>query len=312
METTLHSGTEQTFAILSLAQLDPPKFNARKEFEEEALAELAASIKENGIIEPLIVRRTGPEQQNAYQIVAGERRFRAAEMAHVTKIPCLIRDLDDAQAEEVALLENLHREDLEWAEEAAGYKRLVELGRHTVESLAQRLGKSKRHVYDCIRSCDVVPEVLELVGQGKLPGSVTSALVAFNEEDQLVVAQAAIEAGKEGKATAATLRKAVKERQRQRDQESADRRAKWEEEDQKRQAAFQLRDKERKAQERSPVFKARAAAQDAYQDIELWNVGAGTPAQWRQVAALCGKVTKLVKAMKPWPKTEASGEEEDV
>lgn len=136
--------------MLKRAQLVPSETNPRKRFDEGKLAELAATIREHGILEPLVVR-SSPDGPQRFEIVAGERRFRAAGIAGLEELPCIVKELADAQVLEIQYIENLQREDLSAIEEAEGFARLIESGAYTAESLAQKLGKSRSHVFSRLR-----------------------------------------------------------------------------------------------------------------------------------------------------------------
>jgi ParB family chromosome partitioning protein len=174
-----------TYRVLSRTLLDPAPFNPRKTFDPEALGELAGSLKAYGLLEPLVVRPVGER----FQIVAGERRYRASEIAGLEDLPCTVRELDDKSAMEIALLENLQREELDPMEEAEAFRQLVQAGVYTVEGLATRLNKSVRHVYGRMRLCKLAPELAELVGQKRLQASAAELLVKENPYNQVNLAK---------------------------------------------------------------------------------------------------------------------------
>src|SRR5882757_503425 len=126
------------------------RFQPRRNFDAEALRALADSIREKGVLQPILVRRH-PADASAYEIIAGERRWRAAQLAQLHEIPVVIRELDDREALEVALVENVQRQDLTALEEAEGYRRLMEEFAHTQENLAKSVGKSRSHVANTMR-----------------------------------------------------------------------------------------------------------------------------------------------------------------
>lgn len=172
--------------ILSLpvAQLRPSPFNPRKVFDPEALNELAASLRQVGILEPLLVRPVpAAAGEPDFEIVAGERRYRAAQLAELAEVPCLVRELDDATALEHAVLENLQRQDLQPLEEAEGFAALIERGGYTVTQLAERLGKSVRHVYGRLALRKLAPELVEAIATGRLPASAGELIIAAAGED---------------------------------------------------------------------------------------------------------------------------------
>lgn len=161
----------------------------RRQFSEEALAELSDSIREKGIIQPLIVR-PHPTRSGAYEIVAGERRWRAAQRARLHEIPAIVREYDDTEAYEVAIIENIQRADLNAVEEAAGYRELMDKFGHTQEKLAEALGKSRSHIANMMRLLNLPVEVLDFVRDGKLSAGAARAMITA--KDPLKLAKAAI------------------------------------------------------------------------------------------------------------------------
>ncbi|WP_295764646.1 ParB/RepB/Spo0J family partition protein [uncultured Oscillibacter sp.] len=150
---------------LPISQVESCSAQPRKLFDEAALAELADSIREHGVIQPLTVRKLS---SGYYQIVAGERRWRAARLAGLTEIPAVVIDADDKKAAELALVENLQREDLNPMEEAAGYQSLIQTYHMTQEEAAQRVGKSRSAVANAMRLLGLQPAVRALVEEGTL------------------------------------------------------------------------------------------------------------------------------------------------
>lgn len=148
----------------------------RRSFSEEALADLANSIREKGIIQPLIVR-PAPHEPGNYEIVAGERRWRAAQMARLHEVPVIVRDFDDAEVLEVAIIENIQRADLNAIEEAQGYRQLMDRFGHTQEKLAEALGKSRSHIANMMRLLALPDEVLGIVRGGQLSAGHARALL---------------------------------------------------------------------------------------------------------------------------------------
>jgi ParB/RepB/Spo0J family partition protein len=145
-------------------RIEPNPENPRLSFEEGALDELAASIREHGVLQPILIRPLGPNQ---FQLVAGERRWRAARVAGMDTIPALIEDLDDDAALEIAIIENLQREDLSPLEEASMYEKMIRDHGYSVRKLAQKLGKDKGYLENRLRLADAPPEVRELVSLRK-------------------------------------------------------------------------------------------------------------------------------------------------
>lgn len=135
---------------MSLADLSPSPYQPRLDFDREALEALSQSVREKGVLQPLLVR----ERENGkYEIIAGERRFRAASMAGLTEVPVIVKSMDDKEVLEVALVENLLRENLSAIEEAEGLQRLIDEFSHTQEALSQIIGKSRSHIANTLRLC---------------------------------------------------------------------------------------------------------------------------------------------------------------
>jgi ParB family chromosome partitioning protein len=150
---------------LPVAFLKPGRFQPRKAFADEALAELAASIREKGVLTPILVRPLGTD---SYEIVAGERRWRAAQLAKLHDVPVVVRDLADAEALEIAIIENIQRADLNALEEAAAYQELMDRFGRTQEQVAQDVGKSRSHVANSVRLLRLPEPVKQWLREGKL------------------------------------------------------------------------------------------------------------------------------------------------
>jgi ParB family transcriptional regulator, chromosome partitioning protein len=150
---------------LPVAFLKPGRFQPRKAFADEALAELAASIKEKGVLTPILVRPLGTD---SFEIVAGERRWRAAQLAKLHDVPVVVRDLADAEALEIAIIENIQRADLNALEEAAAYQELMDHFGRTQEQVAQDVGKSRSHVANSVRLLRLPDQVKQWLRDGKL------------------------------------------------------------------------------------------------------------------------------------------------
>lgn len=150
----------------------------RYRFDEAALEELALSIKEKGLLQPILVRQVGPEK---YQIVAGERRWRAAQKAGIHEVPVTVRDLDDTEVLEVAIVENIQREDLSAIEEATAYRRLIDEFGHTQEVLAGIVGKSRSHITNLMRLLNLPQKVRDLVDEGRLTMGHARALLTADD-----------------------------------------------------------------------------------------------------------------------------------
>lgn len=175
---------------LKIIDVEPNKEQPRKEFDKEKLEELANSISEHGVIQPIIVVKKG----KTYQIVAGERRWRASKQAGLKKIPALIRDYDELKVMEVALIENLQREDLNPVEEALGYKSLMDSFALTQDKISERVGKSRSAVANSLRLLNLPEEVLKLLEAGKIStGHAKVILSVSSEKEQLQIAEIIVE-----------------------------------------------------------------------------------------------------------------------
>ena len=150
---------------LPVAFLRPGRFQPRKNFADDALAELAASIREKGVLTPILVRPLGAD---SFEIVAGERRWRAAQIAKLHDVPVVVRDLADAEALEIAIIENIQRADLNALEEAAAYQELMDRFGRTQEQVAQDVGKSRSHVANSVRLLRLPEAVKQWLREGKL------------------------------------------------------------------------------------------------------------------------------------------------
>lgn len=178
---------------LPLREIEPNRAQPRKQFDEGALAELADSISQHGILQPLLVR---PLVSGGYQIVAGERRWRAARMAGLTEVPAVVREMSDQQVMQLALIENLQREDLTALEEAQGYQTLMESYELTQEEIAKIVGKSRPAVANALRLLNLPQAVRELVTEGKLSaGHARTLLPIESAQDMLEMAQLTVKHG---------------------------------------------------------------------------------------------------------------------
>jgi ParB family transcriptional regulator, chromosome partitioning protein len=161
---------------LPVAWLKSGAFQPRRHFGDEALQELANSIRERGILEPLLVRPL-PDVRDSFEIVAGERRWRAAQIAGLHDVPVLVRELTDREAMEFGIIENVQREDLSPVEEGEGYKRLIEEFGHTQEALGKIVGKSRPHITNMLRLLSLPEEVQQMISEGLLTTGHARALV---------------------------------------------------------------------------------------------------------------------------------------
>ena len=170
---------------LRLSEIEPNRSQPRKSFDEAAISELAESISKHGLIQPLLVR---PLIEGGYQIVAGERRFRACRMAGLTEVPVIIKDLNDRETAEIALIENLQREDLNPIEEALGYKMLIEEYDLTQDEVAKTVGKSRPVIANALRILSLPEQILEKVEKGLLSNGQARSLLLFKNYDDMLAA----------------------------------------------------------------------------------------------------------------------------
>ena len=167
-----------------LSEIEPNRDQPRKDFDPEALAELAESIARYGLIQPLLVRPMG----DGYQLVAGERRWRASKMCGMVEVPVIIKELDDAQTAEIALVENLQREDLNPIEEAMGYRSLMDDYGLTQDEVSERVGRSRSAVANSVRLLGLPEEITLMVRTGKISAGHGRALLGFNDKDEMAKA----------------------------------------------------------------------------------------------------------------------------
>ena len=173
--------------MLKISEIEPNRSQPRKDFDENSLSDLAQSISQHGLLQPLLVR---PLPIGGYQIVAGERRYRACRMAGLTEVPVTIRELSDTETMELALIENLQREDLSPIEEALGYKALIDEHGFSQEDVATSVGKSRPAIANSLRILKLPDSVLEYVKQDKISaGHARALLMLDNEEDMLELAE---------------------------------------------------------------------------------------------------------------------------
>ncbi len=200
-QTAVPSPPGQGIANIPVADIHPNPDQPRRHFAEEALDELGASIKRHGIIQPIVVR----PHNGSFQIVAGERRWRAAQRAQLHEIPAIIRNFDDAETLEIALIENIQRQDLNPIEEAETYRRLCDEFGHSASALAELVHKSRSHVANMIRLLDLPPAIRELVVEGRL--SMGHARALLGSDDAVRLAMVVINQGLSVRATEALVKK---------------------------------------------------------------------------------------------------------
>ena len=168
--------------MLRTSDIEPRADQPRKRFDAEALSALAASISEHGMIQPIVVRTA---EGGFYEIIAGERRWRAAKMAGLSEVPVIISDFDDKQTAEIALIENIQRENLSAVEEAMGYRALMDEYGLTQEQVAARIGKSRSAVANTLRLLDLPDKVLIMISDGSLSAGHARALLGLNDPDKV-------------------------------------------------------------------------------------------------------------------------------
>ena len=179
---------------LRISEIEPNKNQPRKDFDENALAQLADSIAEHGVLQPLLVR---PMTNGGYQLVAGERRWRASKMAGLSEVPVVVQEMTDTEAMEIGLIENLQREDLNPIEEALGYRELIDAHQMTQDMVAQRVGKSRPVVANALRLLNLPDGVVKMVRSGALSAGHARALLSIDdpEEQNLMAKKAAVQFG---------------------------------------------------------------------------------------------------------------------
>lgn len=170
---------------LSINDLEPNRTQPRQSFDDGAMTELADSIAQHGVLQPILVR---PLLSGGYQIVAGERRWRASRMAGLTTVPAVIRDLTDSEVMQLALIENLQREDLKPLEEANGYKMLMDNFEFTQEEIAKTVGKSRPAITNALRLLNLPEDMQNMLERGEMTAGHARTLLSFKNEDQMKAA----------------------------------------------------------------------------------------------------------------------------
>lgn len=167
---------------IRISEIEPNKNQPRRHFDEAAIAALADSIRQHGLIQPILVRSTG----TGYQIVAGERRWRACRMLGMSEIPAVIKDFSDSETAQIALIENIQREDLNPIEEAAAYKELMDKYDMTQEALSKAVGKSRPSIANAVRLLNMPEQVQELVKKGELSAGQAKAIAAADSDEDMI------------------------------------------------------------------------------------------------------------------------------
>lgn len=169
---------------IPIEKVVPNADQPRRHFDDTALAELTTSVQQKGIIQPLIVRKH-PFKPDTYEIVAGERRWRAAQRANLHEVPAIVRDFDDTEVLEIAIIENIQRADLNPIDEASGYRQLMDKFGHTQDQLSQALGKSRSHIANLLRLLNLPDSVRSWLVEGKLTAGHARALVGHDQAVEL-------------------------------------------------------------------------------------------------------------------------------
>ena len=175
---------ENKVSKIKLSMIDPKSDQPRKYFDKAALEELAASIAENGLLQPILVREYADSR---YQIIAGERRFRASKLAGLSEIPAIVLDRDDRKVAEIALIENIQREDLNPVEEAMAFRALIKEYDLTQEELSEKVGKSRSAIANTMRLLDLPEEILTMVASGELSAGHARTLLGVKDRDAMLI-----------------------------------------------------------------------------------------------------------------------------
>ena len=181
MDDNMMDMKEGAATTLRISQIEPRSDQPRKQFDREALEALADSIAAYGVLQPILVRQN-PNFEGSYEIIAGERRWRASKMAGLTEVPAIVLDGDDLKTAQIALIENVQRENLNVVEEALGYRALMERFDMTQEEIAKQVGKSRPAIANMLRLLDLPDEVLELLKSGELSAGHARALLSLKNQ----------------------------------------------------------------------------------------------------------------------------------
>ena len=203
-EVPLATMPQEQLVQLPIEFLQPGQYQPRRDMHSEALEELAASIRQQGIMQPILVRRLGVDR---YEIIAGERRWRAAQLAELEKVPCLIREADDRDVVALALIENLQREDLNPIEEASALQRLQKEFSLTQQQVAEAVGKSRSAISNLLRLLQLHPEVRLLLEHGDLEMGHARALLSLEPQDQCQAARQVVAQGLSVRQTESLVKK---------------------------------------------------------------------------------------------------------
>lgn len=186
LDDNIYEENKDSVTTVKIGDIEPRKDQPRKDFDEEAIQRLADSIALYGVLQPIIVRENAGFP-GTYEIIAGERRWRAAKMAGLSEMPVVMVDGDDLKVAQIALVENIQREDLNPVEEALAYQALIEKFGLTQEQLSKEVGKSRSTIANMIRLIDLPDEVLELLKDGKITGGHAKAILGLDDDEQMVI-----------------------------------------------------------------------------------------------------------------------------
>ena len=186
LEDNVYEDKKDSVKSIALSSIEPRKDQPRKDFDDESISLLADSIATHGVLQPIIVRENR-DFIGSYEIIAGERRWRAAKIAGLSEIPTVIIDGDDLKVAQIALVENVQREDLNPVEEAFAYQALIEKFGMTQEQLSKEVGKSRPAIANMLRLIDLPDEVLELLKDGKITNGHARAILGLDDEDKMIM-----------------------------------------------------------------------------------------------------------------------------
>ena len=185
LEDNVYEDKKDSVKTISINSIEPRRDQPRKDFDEETISLLADSIATHGVLQPIIVRENNDFRGN-YEIIAGERRWRAAKIAGLSEMPVVIIDGDDLKVAQIAIVENVQREDLNPVEEAFAYQALIEKFGMTQEALSKEVGKSRSAIANLLRLIDLPDEILELLKDGKLTNGHARAILGLDDEEQMI------------------------------------------------------------------------------------------------------------------------------
>lgn len=180
----INASPEETIKMVAIKELSPSRFQPRRVFKTEAIQDLVSSIKTKGVLQPLLVR---PKSLGGYEIIAGERRFRASQQAGLVQVPVIVKDFNDKDALEVALIENLQREDLNPIEEGEAYARLMKEFTYTQETLAEVLGKSRSYIANTLRLLELPSTIRKMLEEGQITPGHARTLVGVPKAEELAL-----------------------------------------------------------------------------------------------------------------------------